>query len=104
VCDLSWAARRRDAPPFVAVEPDWTLVTRYSTPSADRFVRDITTFVKTPDGTFRRSDERHENVLVDVATLPAFLERHGLDATVRAAFGSETLPPGLSAVVGTRRI
>jgi len=102
ICDLEWAAARRAAPPYVRVEDDWAIVTRFSIPSADRFVRDITTFVRQPDGSFRRRDERHENVLVDTATLPSLLREEGLDVTVKPAFGSETLPAGLRALVGTR--
>ncbi|MFA5884779.1 MAG: hypothetical protein WDA60_13075 [Acidimicrobiia bacterium] len=46
---------------------------------------------------------RHENVLVDVARVPALLAAEGVDATVRAAFGAEVLALGLLAVVGVRR-
>jgi hypothetical protein len=65
-------------------------------------VRDITTFLKEDDGGWRRETERHENVLVDAARIPALLAEHGVEATVRASFGSETLPAGLLAVVGRR--
>jgi SAM-dependent methyltransferase len=103
VCDLEWGSARRDAAPYARVEHDWALVTRFSIPSPDRFVRDITTFVRLPDGTFRRSDEHHENALVHTADVPEFLAQHGLDAEVRNSFGTETLPVGLKAIMGVKR-
>lgn len=102
VCDLEWARTRRDAPPYARVEPDWAMITEYSVPSADRFVRQITTFVPTGDGSWRRDFERHENVLVDAARIPPLFAQHGVDAEVSPSFGAETLPPGLVAVVGRR--
>jgi SAM-dependent methyltransferase len=102
LCDLRFAESRREAAPYARVEDDWALVTRYETPSPDRFVRHITTFVAAGDGTWRRDDERHENVLIDTERVPALLARHGVRATVRAAFGDERLPDGLVAIVGLR--
>jgi SAM-dependent methyltransferase len=103
LCDLAWGEARRDAPPFGKVTDDWAIVTRFSLPSPGRFVRDITTFVRHDDGTWRRDDERHESVLIDTALVPALLHRHGVEATVAPSFGDEVLPPGLVAVVGHRR-
>lgn len=103
LCDLEWASARRNAPPYARVEHDWALVTRFSSPSPDRFVRDITTFVRLPDGAFRRSDEHHENVLMRTVDLPEFLARHGVNVEVRDAFGTETLPVGLKVIVGVKR-
>ena len=99
--DLSYAEARADAPPYARVEDDWALVTRYESPAPARFVRHITTFVA-DDGSWRRDDERHENVLMDTAGMPALLAAHGVEATVTAAFGAETLPDGMVAVVGRR--
>ena len=99
--DLSYAEARADAPPYARVEDDWALVTRYESPAPARFVRHITTFVA-DDGSWRRDDERHENVLMDTAGMPALLAAHGVAATVTAAFGAETLPDGMVAVVGRR--
>ena len=62
----------------------------------------MTTFVRSADGIWRRDDERHDNVLVDTATLPPLLHQTGLDAEVRAAFGTERLPDGLVALVARR--
>jgi hypothetical protein len=78
-------------------------MTVYSRPSPDRFVRDMTTFIRNPDGSWRRGDERHVNVLIDTARVPKRLAEHGVDATVAPALGPETLPAGLVAVIGRRR-
>ena len=100
--DLSYAAAREGAPPYARVEDDWALFTRYETPAPARFVRHITTFVDDGEGSWRRDDERHENVLVDTAGVPAQLGSHGVAARVTAAFGAEQLPDGMVAVVGRR--
>lgn len=102
LCDLEYGRARAEAPPSVAVEDDWAIVTRFSLPRADRFVRDITTFVRDDDGRWRRDDELHENVLLDVSRVPALLAEEGLVAEVLAHFGDEELGAGLLAVVGTR--
>jgi SAM-dependent methyltransferase len=102
LCDLSFAAGKDEAP-FVRVEDDWAILTRFSSPQPDRFVRDITTFLREADGRWRRSDERHDTVLLDVREVPTLLAEHGVEAQVRPAFGSEELPRGLVAVVGVRR-
>jgi hypothetical protein len=62
----------------------------------------MTTFIRTGDTCWRRDDERHENVLLDTARLPAFLAQQGVDASIRGAFGVETLPPGLVTLIGKR--
>jgi hypothetical protein len=64
-------------------------------------VREITTFVRSEEDDGRRDDERHENVLVDTARIPAVLATHGLDVRVAESFGEED-PPGLVAIVGSR--
>jgi SAM-dependent methyltransferase len=102
LCDLSWAGARRDAPPFARVDDDWAIVTRFAVPAPDRFVRDITTFVRQPDGSWRRDDERHENALVDVSGVPALLAAEGVDARTSTVLGDAELPPGLMAVTGRR--
>jgi hypothetical protein len=62
----------------------------------------MTTFTRNDDGTYRRDDERHDNVMVDVSTVPALLAEHGVEAEVRDAFGDESLPVGLKAIVGRK--
>lgn len=100
LCDLEWGAARGDEPPRGWVGEDWALVTRFSVPSPDRYVREMATFLRNDDGSWRRGDERHDNVLIDTARVPALLAEHGLEAEVRPSFGTETLPVGLRAIVG----
>jgi SAM-dependent methyltransferase len=100
LCDLEWGKAREDAPNAGWVDDDWALVTRFSVPSPDRFVREMATFIRNDDGSWRRDDERHDNVLVDTSLVPALLRDHGVEAVVAASFGSETLPTGLRAVIG----
>jgi SAM-dependent methyltransferase len=100
LCDLEWGAARMGQPSRGWVGEDWAIVTEFSVPSADRFVRRMATFVRTGDGSWRRDDEHHDNVLVDASGVPELLARHGVQATVRDSFGSERLPTGLKAIVG----
>lgn len=102
LCDLEWGAARRGLESAGRVGPNWAIVTEYSMPTHDRFVRDMTTFVLDADGSWRRDGEHHENVLVDTAGVPSLLRRHGVEATVGDAFGAETLPPGLHVIVGRK--
>ena len=89
LCDLEWARARTGVVPHGWAGEDWALVTEFSVPSPDRFVREMTTFVRNPDGTYTRGSERHENVMVDTARIPALLAEHGVDAEVRTSFGTE---------------
>jgi len=84
------------------VGEDWALVTEFSVPSSDRYVRQMATFTRNDDGTWRRDDERHDNVMIDVSTVPALLAGHDVEAEVRDAFGGEELPTGLKAVIGRK--
>jgi SAM-dependent methyltransferase len=102
LCDRSWGDARRQAPPYVRREPDWVIITEYSQPAPDRFVRDMTTFVRSADASWRRDDERHVNVLIDTERVPGLLASYGVEATVGSAFGSEAMPAGLVTVVGRR--
>ena len=109
-----WCARGRPRGPRVgggagrpsprrgAVGDDWAIVSRFDVPSPDRFVRDMTTFLRNPDGSWRRDDERHDNVMVDTRRVPALLASAGVDAECARSFGAETLPVGLRAIVGRR--
>ncbi len=103
LCDLEWGAVRRGQPPLGRRGPDWAIITDFSQPSPDRYVRDMTVFLENEDGSWRRDDEHHENVLVDTKEVPALLAEHGVTARVQPAFGTESLPQGLRAVVGVKR-
>jgi SAM-dependent methyltransferase len=102
LCDLEWGAVRIDAPVQGRVGDDWAIITETSVPSPDRFLREMTTFVRDADGTWRRDDERHDNVLTDTSRVPALLREHGVEATVSRAFGTESPPVGLRVVIGRR--
>ena len=102
LCDLEWAEIRREAPDYCRVEDDWAIVTRFSVPSPDRFVREITAFVRRSDGSWSRSDERHDNVLLDTSVVPGLLQDHGVEARIEPSFGREPLLPGLRAVIGRK--
>jgi SAM-dependent methyltransferase len=102
VCDLEWGRLRQNAPNYGAAGPDWAIITEFSAPSPDRFVRDMTTFVPDGAGSWRRDSEHHENILIDTTLIPGLLSAHGVDVRVEPAFGHETLLPGLRAVKGHR--
>ena len=102
VCDLEFGRIRAGEPNFARVGPDWAVITEFSAPTPDRFVRDITTFVPDGAGAWRRSREHHENVLVDTSLIPDVLAAHGVTAAVGTSFGAAELPPGLHAVTGVR--
>jgi SAM-dependent methyltransferase len=101
VCDLAYGIREGQAP-YARVEEDWAIVTRFSSPRADRFVRDITTFLREGDGRWRRSDERHDTVLLRTGEVPGWLGATGVNARIRPAFGSEELPRGLVVLIGEK--
>jgi SAM-dependent methyltransferase len=103
VCDLRWGEVRKDLDVHARVGDDWAIITNYSVPSPDCFVREMTTFLRNDDGTWRRDDERHDNVLIDTARLPDLLAAHGVTATVAPSFGTETNPDGLVCVVGRKK-
>ena len=100
VCDLEWGRIRAGAENFGRVGPDWAVITEFSAPAPDLFVREITTFVPDSAGAWRRGHERHRNVLVDTSAIPALLAAHGVTATVGSSFGAEELQAGLRTVTG----
>lgn len=102
LCDLSWGEARRAQPNLGRVADDWALVTEFFLPTPTRYVRRMAIFTRTSDGSWRRDDERHDNVLVDTARVPALLALHGVQASVGRAFGTETLPVGLHTITGRR--
>jgi SAM-dependent methyltransferase len=102
LCDLRYGEARRDGPDQGRVGEGWAIVVRFDLPRPNLFVREITTFLREDDGTWRRGDERHANVLLDTARLPDLLAGHGLDVRVAESFGDEQNPEGLVALVGGR--
>jgi SAM-dependent methyltransferase len=102
LCDLAYGRARVDAPSYARTEDDWAIVTEFSAPAPDRFVRQMVVFVRNDDGSWRRDDERHDNVLIDTATVPPLLAARGVEAAVESSFGAETMPEGLRTVIGHR--
>lgn len=100
LCDLLWGTDFSDVP-VARLGDDWAIISRFDWPTPGRFVREMTTFVRQPDGTWRRDDETHRNVLIDTAGVPALLAEHGLRVHVGNSFADEPLTPeGLATVVG----
>jgi len=102
LCDLTYVEAQQVPDVKAWVEDHWALITQRSAPSAERFVRQMAMFTKNDDGSWRRDDERHDNILIDTGRVPALLAEHGVDAELGIAFGSEQLPAGLHTIVGTR--
>ena len=102
LCDFRYGELRRAEPNSSRVGDDWAIITRFTLPQPSLFVREIVAFLPNEDGTWRRDDERHENVLVDTSAMPALLEDHGVEARVARSFGDEKLPDGLVAIVGRK--
>jgi SAM-dependent methyltransferase len=102
LCDLEWGTARQGATAQGRVGDDWAIVTRFSRPTPDRFDRDLTTFVRGADGSYRRDDEHHGNVLIDTSSVPALLRERGVAATVGDSFNDDDhpLPVGLRSIVG----
>jgi SAM-dependent methyltransferase len=104
LCDLEWGEARREAPGAGRAGDDWAIVTEFSIPAPNCFVRDMAIFVRSDDGSWRRDNEHHENILVATALVPKLLADHGVEAVVARSFGSEELPAGLRAVIGRRPV
>ncbi len=102
-CDLAYAAARSEPATLAWKHDDWALITETSVPTPDRFVRQMATFMPNPDGSWRRDDERHDNVMIDITTVPPLLASHGVDAVVGRSFGDEQLPTGLQTIIGHKR-
>jgi SAM-dependent methyltransferase len=102
LCDLSYGQHRRGEPPLGRVSEDWAVLASTSLPAPDRFIRQITVFMRNDDGSWRRDDERHENVLIDTARVPGLLAGEDVEVSVRSAFGAEQLPAGLAVLIGRR--
>ena len=102
LCDVEWGRARENESIKCWRTDEWVLITEFSLPSPDRYVREMTTFVRHPDGSWRRDDERHDNVLLDTSVIPALLADHGVEASVSTSFGGAELPVGLVAIVGRK--
>jgi SAM-dependent methyltransferase len=102
ICDLEFGRIRAGEANRGLAGPDWAVITEFSAPAPDIFVRDVTTFVPDGAGAWRRGSERHENVLVDTSLIPTLLASHGVTATVGTSFGAAELPLGMRAVTGVR--
>ena len=102
LCDLTYAEAAA-FPVNGRVAEDWAILTERSTPAPDRFVRQMAVFTRNEDGSWRRDDERHENVLIDTALIPSFLAGLGVRASVESSFGGGVeLPRGLHAIIGSK--
>ncbi len=102
LCDLTYGEATSAPSTGAWVTDDWALVNERTRPAPDRFVRTMAIFTRNDDGSWRRDDERHENVLIDTAGVPALLARHGVEAQLGSSFGTGELPAGLHTIVGRR--
>lgn len=102
LCDLRYARVHGDRAPAVRITDDWAVVSRGSAPTPATYLREITVFIRESDGSWRRDDERHENVLVGTSHIPELLARHGVEAEIRPAYGEQVLLDGIVAVVGRK--
>ena len=102
ICDLEFGRVRAGEANRGLAGPDWAVITEFSIPAPEVFVRDVTTFGPDGAGAWRRGTERHENVLVDTSLIPPLLGSHGVTATVGSSFGAAEMPPGMRAVTGVR--
>ena len=102
LCDLEWGAARQDGPTTPMSVPIGRSLRGSRHPGRTCSCATSRPSSPSPDGSWRRDDEHHENVLIDTSRVPALMREHGVDVEVRASFGTETLPTGLRAVVGHR--
>ena len=56
----------------------WRTATRRHLPPRRTFLRHITVFIRNDDGSRRRDDERHGNVLIDTVRGPELLAGEGV--------------------------
>jgi SAM-dependent methyltransferase len=101
ICDISYGSSR-DLSNRGWLGEDWGLVTQFSLPTPDRFVRQMAIFTRNDDGSWRRDDERHDNILIDTGRIPALLAEAGVHVELGEAFGTEDPITGLTTVVGRR--
>jgi hypothetical protein len=60
-------------------------------------------FTPNDDGSWRRDDVRHDNVMIDTSIVPGIMAACGVDVAVGRSFGQERLPDGLHTIVGRKR-
>jgi SAM-dependent methyltransferase len=100
--DFEWGDARLDVQEHCRIGDDWAIITQISVPARDHFVRQMATFLRNDDGTWRRDDERHDNVMVDTRALPAVVGAEGVAAVVQPTFGVGEFPIGLYALIGRK--
>ena len=103
--DRAYRAARAGKEPVAAFGGDWAVFIAFASPDSATYVRDIATFVRNEDGTWRRDDERHVNVLVDAAELAGRLTTAGLEEVevARGFDARQQMEEGLVAITGVRR-
>lgn len=100
--DLEWGRQYSGVPSHARVTDDWALISEFSVPEPARFVRRHISFLRIEDDKWRHDEEVHRNVLMDTATIPAFLSEHGIQARAGNSFGDEHLPQGLVTIIGKK--
>jgi hypothetical protein len=100
--DLSHGDTRAEPSVYARAEEDWALISTSYMDGKEHLVRDMTMFRSQGSGVWRRDDETHRNVLVDVAEIVSAIGGEEVAIDVRKSFGSETLPTGLEVVVARR--
>jgi SAM-dependent methyltransferase len=103
ICDFAYVAARSDPVTLAWKYDDWALITETSSPTPDRFIREMAIFTRNDDGSWRRDDERHDNVMIDTSTVPELMAAHEVDVEIGDAFGDERFPAGLRTIVGRKR-
>lgn len=102
VVQQSWLSDPRNLTPLARATPDWAIIINTTVPAPKRARQRITTFVRSPDGCWRRGDERHEIVTADADRLVTRLGEVGVRAAVHESFGDEKLRTGEAALIGRR--
>lgn len=101
--DLSTRDAQMARPPTPWLGEDWAMITERRSDGPEHFARDMTIFMRRPDGAYEREVERHDNVLVDVeGVVRPLLEAEGLEVDIRLSFGDEVNMEGLMVVVAHR--
>ena len=103
--DRSYRAARAGRAPAAAVRNEWAVFAEVAFPDPGTCIRAVTTFVRAADGTWRRDDERHVNVLVDAAEVARKLAAEGLEEVevARGFDAGQRLEDGLVAITGVLR-